>query len=140
MFTHYLLNPLSLISKAGELIFLFKDFYRRKIRLHLFGLKSHLTDSHLNLNCFFLYIHYLGFVQYTVIVLCCVWFGRSYRVLVKDLKGMNYEMMVTNLLSEIDPAASYVKQRQDEILIMLRKKSPKGSKSCPGTCALFDLS
>lgn len=54
---------------------------------------------------------------------------RQYRVLVKGLNGMNYEMVVTNLLSEIDPAGSYVKQRENEILIMLRKKYSDGSKT-----------
>ncbi len=48
---------------------------------------------------------------------------------------MNYELTVINLLEDIDADESYVKQKDDTVLVMLRKKN----KGRLYTCISFEF-
>jgi len=51
-----------------------------------------------------------------------------FEVNVSDLEGKNYVMSIESLLEDIDVEKSYVKQKTDMVLIMLKKKKEGGFK------------
>jgi len=51
-----------------------------------------------------------------------------FEVTVSDVDGKNYVMGIDNLLEEVDPDRSSVKQKTDMVLVMLKKKTESGSK------------
>jgi len=51
----------------------------------------------------------------------CNFTPRSFDITVRNLNNVNYNLAILNLLSDIDPAASYFKCKSDMIAIFLRK-------------------